>query len=186
MTSTKNPPPGHDSRSILFDSLLACALGPVVLTQAPQHCEHDPLQTIGQNLGLEPSAKQATETIFLNNFLQSPHAILTSATLHLHLINKDTKYKCSCLVVNSPEDLGHDRTWGEHLHASAGLQYRASISSSLSQCRMGSSEPCSCQMCTSAGSQTYLDHLRVCDRGCGGLLGGLDHSHRVGASIRDS
>lgn len=52
MTSTKNPPPGHDSRSILFDSLLACALGPVVLTQAPQHCEHDPLQPIGQNLGL--------------------------------------------------------------------------------------------------------------------------------------
>jgi len=48
----KISPSGNDSRSILFDSLFACGLGPVVLTQAPQHCEHEPLQPVGQNLGL--------------------------------------------------------------------------------------------------------------------------------------
>lgn len=54
----------------LFDCFLAGALGPVVLAQAPQDCEHEPLEPVGQDLGLQAPAKQTNQPFLLDHFLQ--------------------------------------------------------------------------------------------------------------------
>ena len=58
----------------LFDCFFPCALGPVVLTQPPQHGEHETLQPIGQNLGLEAPPKQPCQALLGDDLLQ-PQAI---------------------------------------------------------------------------------------------------------------
>lgn len=68
MTSTAVPSPSHTGTH---------------LAQAPQHREQDTLDTVGDELGAQTTAKQATHALLLNNGLQEYKQTLVSKYIDL-------------------------------------------------------------------------------------------------------
>ena len=97
--SSGMPRPALD---LLFDGLFSSGFSPIVLAKAPQNSKHQTLKSVGQDLCLQASTKQASHAILLNNFLHSPYTYYTGTEITFH-----TMMCCNYLGLGGAQECQH-------------------------------------------------------------------------------